>query len=253
MRVIAGALLIGLLSVHAAPAGPGDQCAVAAHFVHADVGLANATAAMAKAKALKIVVVGTASSTLPGATGKSVAYPSKLEMVLQKKLPGIDIKVVTVTKARQTAQEMADGMLQILKEEQPALVIWQTGTVDAMRGVGAEAFQATLDATVERIQASGADVILMNMQYSPRTEAVIASSAYSESIRFVALQRSVNLFDRQAIMRHWNELGTFDFLTATKSLDTAAQVHSCIGSMLADLVFEAVTTGASEKKDLPKQ
>jgi len=251
MRVVAGALLVSFACASVAPAGPADQCAVAAHLVHADAGMPNSVKAIDKTKTLKVVVVGSASSTLPGPAGIAIAYPSKFEMTLQKRLPGVNVQVVSVAKPRQTAQDMADGMLQILKEQNPALVVWQTGTVDAMRGVGAEAFQATLDTTVEKIQASGADVILMNMQFSPRTEAVIASTAYAEAIRYVALQRSVNLFDRQSIMRQWNELGTFDFLTPTKSLDTAALVHSCIGSMLADLVLEAVKS--PDNKDSPKQ
>ena len=56
----------------------------------------------------------------------------------------------------------------------------------------------------------------MNMQYSPRTEAVIASAPLCRGMRWVALGNAVNLFDRQAIMRHWDELGTFDLLAATK-------------------------------------
>jgi hypothetical protein len=50
------------------------------------------------------------------------------------------------------------------------------------------------------------------------------------------------LFDRQAVMRQWSELGTFDLLAATKSLDTAAQVHGCIARLLATLIIEAATT-----------
>ena len=42
---------------------------------------------------------------------------------------------------RQTACDMAKGMHKFLADEKPALVIWQTGTVDAMRGVDPENFQ----------------------------------------------------------------------------------------------------------------
>ena len=60
---------------------------------------------------------------------------------------------------------------------------------------------------------------------------------------------AVNLFDRQAIMRQWGELGTFDLLAATKSLDTAAKVHDCIGRLLADLVVEAVAAAAETQTE----
>ena len=122
-----------------------------------------------------------------------------------------------------------------------------------MRGVGAETFQTTLENAVDRLQSGGADVIFMNMQYSPRTEAVISVAAYADAIRWVGLERAVNVFDRQAIMRHWTELGTFDLMTATKSLDTAAKVHDCFGMMLADLIVEALSYNADSAKEPTKQ
>jgi hypothetical protein len=199
------------------------------------------------------VVVGTTSSTLPGAGGQALAYPARLEVALQKRLPDVAVKVISLARPRQTAADMAEGFPKVLKDEKPALVIWQTGTYDAMRGVGAETFQGTLEAAVDKLQAGGANVIFMNMQYSPRTEAVISTAAYADAIRWVGLEHAVNVFDRQAVMRQWSELGTFDLLTATKSLDTAAKVHNCFGSMLADLVVEALSADADALKEHQKQ
>jgi len=39
----------------------------------------------------------------------------------------------------------------------------------------------------------------------------------------------------------------FDLLAATKSLDTAAKVHDCIGRLLADLVLQAVAVEPQDK------
>jgi hypothetical protein len=251
MKRIAGALLGVVTYATVASAGTGDDCAVAAHLVHADAALPRVSAAI-KAKNLTVVVVGTASSTLPGASGPTAAYPARLEIVLQKKLPDVAVKVISLAKPRQTASDMASTFPKVLKDERPALVIWQTGTVDAMRGVGPDGFQTTLAEAVETLHAGGADVIFMNPQYSPRTEAVIATAPYSEAIRWAALGSTVNLFDRQAIMRQWGELGTFDLLAATKSIDTAAKVHQCIGNLLADLILQGVAVDA-EGKDKEKE
>lgn len=252
MKALAGIALSIFTYVGAASAGEGDACGVAAHLVHADAALPRVAATIAKSKSLNVVVVGTTSSTLPGAAGQALAYPARLEIALQKRLPDVAVKVISLATPRQTAQEMADGFPKILKDQKPALVIWQTGTADAMRGVGAESFQATLEVAVDKLQAGGADVIFMNMQYSPRTDAVISTTAYADAIRWVALEHAVNLFDRQGIMRQWSELGTFDLLAATKSLDTAAKVHDCIGRLLADLVVEAVSADP-DKKEIIKQ
>ena len=226
---------------------------MATHLVHADAGLPRIAAAIAKSKSLNVVVVGTTSSTLPGANGQALAYPARLEIALQKRLPDVAVKVISLAKPRQTAADMAEGFPKVLRDEKPTLVVWQTGTYDAMRGVGAESFQATLEAAVDKLQAGGADVIFMNMQYSPRTDAVISTAAYADAIRWVGLEHAVNVFDRQSIMRQWSELGTFDLLAATKSLDTAAKVHDCFGRMLADLVVEAIAVDADAPKELPKQ
>lgn len=251
MKLAAG-LALGILA-YAGAANADPVCGVAAHLVHVDAALPHAAESIAKSKTLKIVVVGTTSSTLPGANGEALAYPARLEVALRKKLPDANVKVISLAKPRQTAADMAEGFPKVLRDEKPALVIWQTGTYDAMRGVGAEGFQATLENAVDRLQSGGSDVIFMNMQYSPRTEAVISIAPYADAIRWVGLEHAVNVFDRQAIMRHWSELGTFDLMTGTKSLDTAAKVHDCIGMMIADLIVEALSHDTAPAKEPAKQ
>lgn len=236
----------------AAHADVNSACSVAAHLVHADAAVPHVADAV-NAKNLTVAVIGTTSSTLPGSGGQALAYPARLELSLQKKLPGVTVKVISLAKPRQTAADMAEGFSKVLRDDKPALVIWQTGTYDAMRGVSPESFQATLEDAVDKLELGGADVIFMNMQYSPRTEAVISTTPYAEAIRWVALERALNLFDRQSVMRQWSELGTFDLLAATKSLDTAASVHDCIGRMLADLVIEGLSVDNDTPKDFPKQ
>lgn len=249
MKGFAGALIGVCAYAGVALAGPGDSCGVAGHLVHADAGLPRVAAAV-KNKALTIVVFGTGSSTLPGANGATSAYPARLEGALQKKLPDVKVKVTSLVKSRQTAAEMAAMFPKVLKDEKPQLVIWQTGTADAMQGVAAEEFQATLEQSIGKLREGGADVIFVNPQYNPRSDSVIGTAAFTEAIRWVALSNGVNLFDRLSIMRQWGELGTFDLLAATKSLDTAANVHECIGRLLATLVMQglAVEGGDKDKK-----
>ena len=68
---------------------------------------------------------------------------------------------------------------------------------------------------------------------------MIALGTYAENMRWVALQQEVPLFDRFSIMKLWSDLGTFDLYSPAKKLDTAEQVHDCIGRLLADLVIAA--------------
>ncbi len=190
------------------------------------------------AKRLNILVVGAGSSALPGPNGIKNAYPARLREALAAKLPGVEINVETDVKARRTAGEMVKSMTPALASAKPALMIWQTATVDAMQAVEQDRFSQHLDKGINIARSAGADVIFVNPQYSPRTESMIALSAYVENLRWVALQQEVPVFDRFNLMKAWADLGTFDLYSATKKLDMAERVHDCIGRLLAGLVIE---------------
>ena len=79
----------------------------------------------------------------------------------------------------------------------------------------------------------------MNMQYSPRTETMLGVATYADIMHWVAHEHDVPLFDRLAIMRFWNDQGTFDLYAATKKYDMAEKVHDCIGRVLASQIINA--------------
>ena len=197
---------------------------------------------------LDISVVGSGSSALSGPDGARFAYPAQLEQSLRERLPGIEIKVTAHVESRQTTADMASELQKILTDDQPALVIWQAGTVDALRGVEPEDFRTSLDQGIDAIAADHADVIMMNMQHSPRTESMLGVSAYADVMRWVAEQHGVVLFDRLAIMRYWSDEGVFDLYAATKDYAMARRVHECIGRALASLIIHAGHLDAGKNK-----
>lgn len=236
-----GRVLISLaLLVLAGPAWADHQaeCRVAENLIARDFPLPQVTRALA-AKRLDILVVGAGSSLLPGLNGAKNAYPARLQIALAEKLPGVDVKVTTDVKVRRTADAMVKTLAPALAAAKPALMVWQTGTVDAMQSIDTDQFSAALDHGINIARSAGADVVLVNAQYSPRTESMIALGTYAENMRWVALQQEVPLFDRFSIMKLWADLGTFDLYSATKKLDMAERVHDCIGQLLADFIIEA--------------
>jgi hypothetical protein len=236
-----GRVLLSLaMLVLAGPAWAEDpaECRVAAQLVERDFALPQVTRAIA-AKRLDILVVGAGSSLLPGVKGAENAYPARLQSALAEKLPGVAVKVTTDVKARRSAAEMIKTLKPALTADKPALMVWQTGTVDALLSIDTDQFSAALAHGINIARSAGADVLLINAQYSPRTESMIALGTYAENMRWVALQQEVPLFDRFSIMKLWADLGTFDLYSATKKLDIAERVHDCIGRLLADLVVES--------------
>lgn len=239
MKSFITALIGVLVCVSAALAGEHEDCAVAAHLVTADYPLPRVARAIEQ-KELKIVVVGSASSLLAGPGGKQeAAYPARLEAALSKRLPGVKVTVATFAKPRTTADSMEEDIERLIKTEKPNVLIWQTGTVDAIRRIDPEDFRSAIDQGVAAVLDADSDVILMNPQYSPRTESMIEVQPYVDVMRFSAVQHEVPLFDRFAVMRQWGELGTFDLLDPTKKMDVAERVHQCVADLLADLIVQS--------------
>jgi hypothetical protein len=237
-------LLIALVMLSApASAEMPAACRVAESQVVAAFPLPQTAAAIVKKK-LDVLVIGAGSSTLPSKEGAEKAYPARLQKALAETYPGVAVNVQTDVKRGRTAAEMSTQLVSMLGTAKPALVIWQTGTIDAMRSVDPDRFNASLDAGINAARSAGADVVLVNSQYSPRTESMIALGAYNENMRWVALQQELPLFDRFGIMQLWSEQGTFNFHSTTKKLDTAERVHDCIGRLLATLVAEGVRLAA---------
>jgi hypothetical protein len=258
--LIAGLCAAALVAAGVGPVLGAEEgaCYVAGSLVHADFALPHTAAAIDR-KHVSVVVVGSASSSLPGAEGAVKAYPARLQESLARRLGSdVTVKVVARTKARDTASEMVKTLRQVLADDKPDLVIWQTGTVDAMLGVDPDEFQAALGTGLDVLRAGNADAVFVNMQYSPRTDSMISLGAYVDAIRFVALQREILLFDRLGVMKDWNEMGVFDLSTATKKIDVAEKVHDCIGRMLGRLVVDgaalakANVTGAGNVDGLNK-
>jgi lysophospholipase L1-like esterase len=229
-------------------AAAGQQCEVPGYLLFGSNELKHVAEAVEKDHRLTIAVVGTGSSALAGPDGPPSAYPARLEAALQQKLPSVAVKVVTLVRTRMTAEDLAKGMAKLLAEEKPDLVIWQTGTLDAIKRVEPDDFRAALEEGVETLHRGGADVILMNMQYSPRTETMVALGPYADNMRVVAQQYEIPLFDRLAIMRHWSDTGAFDLYAAGKDNVLAHRVHDCIGRAIAAMIIDAAHLKPPEPK-----
>jgi hypothetical protein len=239
-------MLAGFLaaaSVRAEDAPP--ACEVPAYLLTSESSLPRVTEAVKNAQKLDILVVGSRSSTIN--TADATAYPGRLEAVLREKLPGVKVTVNIELQIKKTAEEVAAGLSKLVADRKPTLVIWQTGTVDALRSVDPDDFRAAVGDGVAALQSAGTDVILMNLQYSPRTETMISAAPYIDNMRVVAQQHDVPLFDRFAVMRHWNEAGDFDLFSASHGLDLAKRVHDCLGRALSKFVIDAGHIGPPQQ------
>ena len=244
MKAILGLALAILVAAPVRAEDAPATCEVPAYLLSSDSSLPKVADAVKNARKLDVLVIGSRSSTIE--TSPNAAYPARLEAILRDKLPTISVNVAVEVQVKKTAEEMAAGFDKLMEQKKPALVIWQTGTVDAVRSVDVDDFHTAIDAGVVALQKAGTDVILMNLQYSPRTETMISAVPYLDNMRAVAQQYDVPLFDRFAVMRHWNEQGDFDLFSTSHGLDLAKRVHDCLGRALSTFVIDAAHINPTE-------
>jgi hypothetical protein len=239
-------LFAGLLAV--APARAEDapaNCEVPAYLLTSESPLPKVETAIVGDHRLEVLVVGSRSSTINAS--EASAYPGRLQAMLKEALPKVTVNVSLELQVKKTAEEVAGGLAKLVEVKKPTLVIWQTGTYDAIRSVDPDDFRAAVDEGVVALQKAGADVVLMNLQYSPRTETMISAPPYLDSMRVVAQQHDVPLFDRFAIMRHWNDAGDFDLFSTAHGVDMAKNVHGCLGRALSKFVIDTAHLGPPQQ------
>jgi hypothetical protein len=240
-------VLAGLLAA-TAPARAQDtaqSCEVPDYLLTSESALPRVAEAVKSGHSLDVLVIGSKSSTIN--TAEASAYPARLQAMLKEKLPSLAVNVSVDMEATKTAEEVAANMVKLVEGKKPTLVIWQTGTVDAMRSADPDDFRGAVDDGVAALQNAGTDVILMNLQYSPRTETMISAPPYLDNMRVVAQQHDVPLFDRFAIMRQWNDSGDFDLFSTSHGIDLAKRVHDCLGRALSKFVIDAAHVGPAQQ------
>jgi acyl-CoA thioesterase I len=178
-------------------------CAAPPALTRIEPPLARAATRIEHAKALTIVAVGSSSTQGSGASSPSFSYPSRLEANLKERLPGVEIRVINRGKGGEDAAEELERLGRDVIAEHPDLVIWQVGTNAVLRRDDLEMDEVLLRRGVSLLKQSGADVVLMDMQYAPRVIERRSHATMEQLIAEIAHHTGVGLFRRFALMQHW--------------------------------------------------
>jgi hypothetical protein len=227
--------------------GQERECPVPEHFYTHEPIVKKTAKALAGGREVLIVALGGASTVGLAAGGPGLAWPTRLASALAATFPSARTKVVNLAVARQTAKRAAERLDRDVIPLKPTLVIWETGTMEAVRGTDVNEFRETLQAGIDELRAAGIDVVLMNMQFSRETDAMIHFGPYLTAMRELADANDVPLFRRRGIMRHWAESGLLDLRAreGEKRRQLAAKLYDCIGSAMADFVTRGVPAAKS--------
>jgi len=234
LLLLAGLIIAVPLAARAADA----NCRAPEDFLEVDGKLKQVARAIQAAKPLKIVVVGGPSSTGKANSTPAMAFPARLAEELRRRYPQVTVEVSVESQTGVVAWRRIETITRRVLPAMPTLVIWQTGTADAIHSSDVDQYSAALSEGIEALQAAGVDVVLMDPQYSPVTAALINFTPYRTQIDQVAMTRHVVVFHRHELMRFWVEQGLFSFGEAAKDRMRAEAdaAHICIGRLLADLI-----------------
>src|ERR1043166_3729160 len=153
-RAVLGLLrLAGLASFPARAEEAAHTCDVPAWLLVTESPLPKVREAVKTAQKLDILVVGTRSSTIN--TAEAMAWPVRLEAILREKLPAVQVNVNVELYPKKTSEEVAAALPKLAAERKPTLVIWQTGTVDALRSIDPDDFRVGVDEGVAALQKAG--------------------------------------------------------------------------------------------------
>jgi acyl-CoA thioesterase I len=233
---------IGLLSLLGPARAQEQDCTVPARFYDTEPTLPKTAAALASGQTVFIVAVGGASTLGRAAGGSDLSWPARLAVALASRFPAARVTVDNRAVAHQTAQEMAARLDREVIALQPTLVIWETGTTDAVQDTDLDEFRQTIQTGSEQLRASGIEAVFMDMQFSPQIHAIINFDRYASTLREVADANDVPLFRRHDIMHHWVESGLLDLMTEDhdKLRRVASRLYDCIGRAVADFVSRGV-------------
>jgi lysophospholipase L1-like esterase len=241
--IVIAATGIGLLSAFAGAFGQEQECPVPERFYASEPPLTKTAKALASGREVVIAVLGGASTVGLAAGGSGLAWPARLSSVLAERFPSARIKIVNLAVARQTAKAAAERLVRDVLPLKPTLVIWETGTMEAVRGIDVDEFREKVQTGINELLAAGTEVVLMNMQFSRETDAMIDFGPYLNAMRELAEANDVPLFRRRGIMRHWAESDLLDLRARddAKRRQLAAKLYDCIGRAMADFVTRGVS------------
>jgi lysophospholipase L1-like esterase len=205
--------------------------------------LPHVAAKLVAGKPVVIVAFGSSSTWGAGATSPEFTYPNRLAAQLRRQYPGADITVVNRGKGGEDAPEMMKRLQTEVIDMNPDLVIWQVGTNAVLRNLDPAETAKLVEEGIGRIQAAGADLVLVDPQYSPAVNAKAENaSRMVQLLGKVAELRHVGFFPRFEVMRDWHEKQSmpFDSFVVADGLHMNDWGYACFAQLLGDDIIKSV-------------
>ncbi|HEX5508058.1 MAG TPA: SGNH/GDSL hydrolase family protein [Pseudolabrys sp.] len=219
------------------------RCDVPLDLIRLENPLPRVSQQLAAGAPLKIVAIGSSSTAGAGASSSAATYPSRLAVGLQKQFPRSKITVLNRGVSGEEILDMLRRFPNAVMAERPDLVLWQLGTNSVLRHHPFADHGAAIRDGLARIRKAGADVVLIDPQFTPKVIAKIDAEQMVELIALTAKQENVDLFHRFQVMRRWHEVDHLSFATIASpdGLHMNDWSYACFAAGLGRAIAEAAT------------
>jgi acyl-CoA thioesterase-1 len=224
----------GALAQAPASASDAETCLAANQSLSLGASLPRTTARLKAGDSLKIVAVGSSSTTGLWVLSPAATYPEVMRRELARLRPSTRVEVINSGRIGETVTGSIARFPRDVIAYGPDLVVWQLGTNDVAWGGRADGLQDQVTEGVRMLKAIGADVILMDLQYAPLVLASSQHSIMQAIIAQVARRERVGLFPRFALMRRSIDAGVpAGALVSWDGLHNSVAGYDCVGRALA--------------------
>jgi acyl-CoA thioesterase-1 len=202
---------------------------------------------LAAGEPIKIVAVGSSSTAGAGASSPAASYPSRLAQELKQWFPVTEITVLNRGVNGEEVAEMLARLETDVIQEKPDLVLWQIGTNAVLRDNSLDRVRQLIQEGVRRLKAVGADVVLMDPQFSPKVIVKPEADPMVDLIARTAKQADIGVFHRFAVMQHWHDIEGLEFgvFVAPDQLHMNDWGYACVAKLLGGGIAEAVGRSAA--------
>jgi acyl-CoA thioesterase I len=228
-------------------------CDIPSELTTPSAPLSRVATGLAGKTGLAILALGSGSTVgdTGGAGGPALAFhspgasfPYRMLEMLRKLRPSQRFDLTVRGGRSMTAEAMLPILRQELTEHHYDLVLWQTGTVEAVLGQRPDALRGVLEDGAEVAAKAEADLVLIDPQFSRFLRANADLSPYETVLQQMTGTAGVTLFHRFDLTQGWVTDGRIDLERVDKDQrdKTITLLHNCLGLALAQYIL----TGANE-------
>jgi acyl-CoA thioesterase-1 len=231
--------LCGLIMLSAMPAFAAAVCPPSQIIA---IELPHLRNALLQGQEAVIVALGSSSTRGVMASDLAHSYPAVLQRALSTSLSDAHIAVINRGIGGQDAREELARLDTDVMAVRPQVVVWQVGANGALRNSDPEQFRARVTEGVRKLQAAGADVILMDNQQAPRLLARPDEPVFDQVLAEVARETGASLFSRHALMQAWAQSGVppSEFI-ASDGLHHNDRGYYCVAATLAREIIQGLS------------